>query len=747
MIHSSRTTAGERQQRGQRSRTIGIGPVMDGWGSWDWIGAELAAALAKSFGFVPFRGTDVPDCDVAIVVKHALPADVVGELSQRCQIVYAPVDFYGSVADVDADHRMLRRCSRVVVHSERLRKCFAPYAHVQYVDHHVKFVVEPQDDEQRGDELLWVGVRTNVPVLGQWLHRHRLPGPLRVLTNFEDPEHPPGPDELGLPPDLEGVTLEQWTPDVHLRRLRSSRAALDVKGGEFRQWHKPPAKALDFVASGVPLAMNRESSAVEHLRDRYGFEVADPADTGRWFSKAYFEETRDLGRRLRSELSLDRVAERWESVIEDVLEEWSPGRNTTSIPVPPTREDRPRVVVTSLLFEWPTRGGGNVHTYELVQALGRSGFDVRHVFVSYDGWQTGRIEKPLPYDHEVLRFDEGEWSVPNLRRRLKEVVDAFDPDAVVLTDSWNAKPVLAEALSDYPTILRLQALECICPLNNVRLLPGLTQCDGNQLADPERCRRCLLEHRHVGGPLHTAERALCGVGSQAYEDALLRAFRSAEAVLVVNEMTRDLVAPYAEKVIVAPSGFDPERFPWPWPDEPRGDRPLRVVFGGHPEEPIKGYAVLRRAADLLWERRRDFEVVVTGDPPADPLPFERFVGWKSQQELPATLRSGDVCVVPSIAQEALGRVAVEAQAVGRPVVASRIGGLPTTIAEGESGLLFEVGRPDDLARQLERLLDDSELRNRLGEGGRRRFESLFTWETIVERCYRPILRKRERSPA
>ena len=47
----------------------------------------------------------------------------------------------------------------------------------------------------------------------------------------------------------------------------------------------------------------------------------------------------------------------------------------------------------------------------------------------------------------------------------------FNPDHVIITDSWNFKPLLAEAVREYPYILRLQAMECICPLNNVRLLP------------------------------------------------------------------------------------------------------------------------------------------------------------------------------------------------------------------------------------------------------------------------------------
>src|SRR5437763_1359877 len=107
-------------------------------------------------------------------------------------------------------------------------------------------------------------------------------------------------------------------------------------------------------------------------------------------------------------------------------------------------------------------------------------------------------------------------------------------------------------------------------------------------------------------------------------------------------------------------------------------------------------------------------------------------------------RTADVLVFPTIAQEALGRTAVEAMAAGLPVVASRIGGLPFTVAEGATGLLCEPGEPDDLARKLEILLDDPELRWRLGQAGRRRFEEHYAWPVIIDRHYRPILVRRDR---
>jgi D-inositol-3-phosphate glycosyltransferase len=92
--------------------------------------------------------------------------------------------------------------------------------------------------------------------------------------------------------------------------------------------------------------------------------------------------------------------------------------------------------------------------------------------------------------------------------------------------------------------------------------------------------------------------------------------------------------------------------------------------------------------------------------------------------------AADVVAVPSHS-ESFGLVALEAQACGTPVLAADVGGLPTAVADGRSGLLVADHQPGTWARALRRLLRDGDLRGRLAAGARGHAESL-SWDRTVD---------------
>jgi hypothetical protein len=307
---------------------VAFGPEAPGWGSWDWVGADLRDELTGAFRTVAFHGDEVPDADVVVVVKHAPPQARVERVARRAAVVYCPVDCYGSASAIDADRPLLRHCSRIVVHCERLRRYFEPYAPVDYLDHYVKFAAPLREAFREEGFLLWAGVRTNLPPLVDWVNAHPLPAELRVLTNLEDPGRPARPADFGFRAGC-AVRIDHWSAALQTELTAQARAALDIKGDDFRARHKPPAKAIDFLASGVPLAMNPDSSPVEHLA-RLGFEVASPLEPERWLSRDYCEETRRFGRALREFLSRERVGRRLRRILDEVLAERGGSREDTA---------------------------------------------------------------------------------------------------------------------------------------------------------------------------------------------------------------------------------------------------------------------------------------------------------------------------------------------------------------------------------------------------------------------------------
>lgn len=93
----------------------------------------------------------------------------------------------------------------------------------------------------------------------------------------------------------------------------------------------------------------------------------------------------------------------------------------------------------------------------------------------------------------------------------------------------------------------------------------------------------------------------------------------------------------------------------------------------------------------------------------------QFVGFRA--DVPELLAAADLFVLPSLS-EGLGTAAIEAAAAGRPIVASRVGGIPDVIQEGVTGRLVEPGDSESLARAMAEVLADHSLAERLGRAAR-----------------------------
>lgn len=221
---------------------------------------------------------------------------------------------------------------------------------------------------------------------------------------------------------------------------------------------------------------------------------------------------------------------------------------------------------------------------------------------------------------------------------------------------------------------------------------------------------------------------------------------------------RDLMRLYGasrSRICVAPPGVDLRVL------RPRDTAALRSELGldGHRVllfaarlEPLKGADTLLEAVAELGDSGRFDDVVtlVIGDDSGDGAAGGgerrrleavaggrgigsrvRFLGAVDHEDLADYYAIADVCVVPS-RTELFGLVALEAQALGIPVVASAVGGLTEIVNDGETGLLVREREPQAFAAAIATVLDDDALRRRMGDAARVR-AATFTWERAVER--------------
>lgn len=138
---------------------------------------------------------------------------------------------------------------------------------------------------------------------------------------------------------------------------------------------------------------------------------------------------------------------------------------------------------------------------------------------------------------------------------------------------------------------------------------------------------------------------------------------------------------------------------------------------------MKGISYLVRAFDLIKNDFPQFKLVLVGEG----LPE----GKLSLTQVRERMKKCYCLVVPSIT-EGLPRVILEAMALSKPVIASRVGGIPDLVKDGENGFLFEVGNVRQLAEKLRALLQNREMAIKMGEHGRQLVQNQFSNEKYLQ---------------
>jgi len=164
----------------------------------------------------------------------------------------------------------------------------------------------------------------------------------------------------------------------------------------------------------------------------------------------------------------------------------------------------------------------------------------------------------------------------------------------------------------------------------------------------------------------------------------------------------------------------------------------------------KGHAVLINAFKELKKEIKNVRLLIVGegylyDELVRMVDMHRlkdsvqFTGF--QADVPEIIATFDVAVLPSFF-EGMGRVLLEAMAMEKPVVASRVGGIPDLVEHGINGFLVRPGNVEELTGALKKILGDKRLAGRMGKEGRKRVKEQFSADVMVqsiEKVYRDLL--------
>jgi len=213
--------------------------------------------------------------------------------------------------------------------------------------------------------------------------------------------------------------------------------------------------------------------------------------------------------------------------------------------------------------------------------------------------------------------------------------------------------------------------------------------------------------------------------------------------VIGQHMVQDFKTP-AENIKVIPRSVDVQKFNIP--KAPRNDKkPLTVVMIAR-ITPLKGHPYFLKAMARVIHRLPSVKVQIIGDAPPKKQAYKEelmlltkrlgisqqveFLG--NRRDIPQLLNKADCLVLSTITPEAFGRVIIEAQAAGVPVVATRVGGVVEIIEHEKTGLLVMPKDSDAIAEAVLKVLENPDFSEKLVVQARKKIDARYTLEHMAE---------------
>lgn len=382
-----------------------------------------------------------------------------------------------------------------------------------------------------------------------------------------------------------------------------------------------------------------------------------------------------------------------------------------------------------------TMGGANTYRRELSHALKSLGHEV-YLFTLEPN--RDKAEECFYYifkrGNRVLDHFKHLYFKPSLFLAFKRVLKKINPDIIHIHTNIVFPNSVLLACGNIPVVQTLHDWRMICTIGNGVTVKGVI------------CERGFSDMCYREG---------CISRWRYYSQSVWRRFNK----LLFKRHVKALISPsmalkrglknYGLKSIYIPNYVDTLRFL----PSPPGTNGRKILCACHLFS-SKGVHYLLKAFQNVIGKVPSTRLDIVGEGPEKESLEElcislkiqnsvRFYGEVSHVELADFYSKASVVVLPSVVAENCPLVVLEAMASARPVIGSRIGGIPELILENETGLLFNPGDIDELSEKIVQLLLNPERAEKMGRFGRERVEKEFSAQNHVKRIldlYHSLLR-------
>ena len=311
------------------------------------------------------------------------------------------------------------------------------------------------------------------------------------------------------------------------------------------------------------------------------------------------------------------------------------------------------------------------------------------------------------------------------------------------------KPVIAHLHNVYHqitpsiiTVLKNAGIKVVLTLHDYKLICPTYLMINNKNAICNKCQGKYFIQATINRCQEGSLLKSLLLSAEGYWHRWANSYEKVDLILSPSKFLADLVAKYridTGRIKVLHNGIDINKYKLS-----EEDGGYAICFGRISRE--KGVETLLQAHRLLLNK---FYLKIVGTGPLMEELEQRysgveFTGYKAGEELKELIKRASFVVVPSEVYENCSMSVLESMALGKPVIGSKIGGIPEQIEDGKTGFLFEMGNADELAEKMMVLASDKELRKEMGRAARGKLERKYALDAHCKKLieiYEELLSK------